>query len=240
MTVTAEVLRELHRIHRQLSDLRDRHQRGPKQLRASEGSVKKMQADLQQSKETHQKSRLIVDERQLQLKEREGRIEDLESKLNSAASNREYQALKEQIAADRQANSVLEDEILEGLERIDDTAEKVNVAEANLEKARQEEDKVRQRVEGERDKLEAELARVQAELEVAEAKLPADFKRDYLRISKARGEEALAQLEGEVCGGCFQRVTSQTMNELYLSKPVFCKSCGCLLYMAEGRTPRGS
>ena len=48
MTVTAEVLRELHRIHRQLSDLRDRHQRGPKQLRASEASVKKMEADLEE------------------------------------------------------------------------------------------------------------------------------------------------------------------------------------------------
>ncbi len=57
--------------------------------------------------------------KQLQLREREARIKDLQVKLNTCSSNREYQALKEQIAADQQANSVLSDEILEALERID-------------------------------------------------------------------------------------------------------------------------
>jgi len=238
MRITAEALRELHRIHRQLTDLRDRLERGPRQLRATEGSVKKMEADLAQAKESNTKTRLMVDDRQLQLREREMRIADLDAKLNSANSNREYQALKEQIAADRQANSVLEDEILEGLEKLDETAEKVNLADSNLAKAQQEAAKVRQRVEGSRDQLESELVRVQGELEESEAKLPADFRTDYQRIAKSRGEETLAQVDGEVCGGCFQRITSQMMNELYLSNLVTCKSCGCILYMAEGRTPR--
>ncbi len=47
------------------------------------------------------------------------RIVDLEGKLNTAASNREFSLLKEQIAADEQANSVLSDEILEALEQLD-------------------------------------------------------------------------------------------------------------------------
>ena len=240
MTITAEALRELHRIHRQLTDLRDRLERGPKQLQATVVSVQKMTADVEQAKESHKRSRVLVDDRQLQLKGRESRIADLETKLNLASSNREYQALKEQIAADRQANSVLEDEILEGLEKIDETVEKVKVAEGNLEKAKLEASKVRERVEGARDKLESELVRVQGELDQAEAKLPEDFRINYQRIAKVRGEDTLAQVEGEVCGGCFQRITSQMMNELYMSKPVFCKSCGCLLYVSEDRSPRSS
>ena len=240
MTVTAEALRELHRIHRQLTDLRDRLERGPKQLQATVVSVQKMETDLEHAKESNKRSRLLVDDRQLQLKEREARIADLESKLNLAASNREYQALKEQIAADQQANSVLEDEILEGLEKIDETVETVRVAEGNLTKAQHEAGKVRARVDGARDKLESELVRVQGELDQAEAQLPEDFRINYQRIAKARGEDALAQVDGEVCGGCFQRITSQMMNELYLSKPVFCKSCGCLLYVPEDRAGRPS
>ena len=41
-----ESLRTLHRIHRQHSDLRDRLQRGPRQINVAEGSVKKTETEL--------------------------------------------------------------------------------------------------------------------------------------------------------------------------------------------------
>ena len=63
--------------------------------------------------------RVAADQKQLQLKAGEEKIKDLKRKLNAAASNREYQILKEQIAADDMAKSVLEDEIIEALEKID-------------------------------------------------------------------------------------------------------------------------
>ena len=50
------------------------------------------------------------------------------------------------------------------------------------------------------------------------------------------GEGALAAVEGEVCGGCYHKLTPQTMNELKMSKVVFCKSCGCMLYLPEERS----
>ena len=75
------------------------------------------------------------------------------------------------------------------------------------------------------------------ELENAEVGISGDFKRDYNRIITAKGEDGLAQVEGENCGGCYQMLTAQTMNELYMAKPVFCKSCGRLIYLAEGRGP---
>ena len=53
------------------------------------------------------------------LRSGEGKILELETKLNQSSTNREYQALKDQIAADNMANSVLADEILEAMERVD-------------------------------------------------------------------------------------------------------------------------
>ena len=236
MAITAEVLRELHRIHKQLTDLRDRLQRGPRQIKVADASVARMEAELEEVREMFKRVRVQGDERQLQLKEREARIADLQNKLNTAASNREYQALKEQIAADKQANSVLEDEILEGLEKIDDLSSQVTVAESKLNRCQEECAKVKSRVEGEKDNLLSEKDRVEKELQAAEAKLPADFKVEYDRIAQARGEDALAQVDAEVCGSCFQTLTSQMMNLLYLSKPLFCKNCGALLYLKEGRS----
>jgi predicted nucleic acid-binding Zn-ribbon protein len=238
MTTLTAALCELHRIHRQLTDLRERIARGPKQLRAAEGNVQKGETELQQAREAAKRMRVHADDKQLQLKEREGRIKDLRSKLNACSSNREYQALKEQIAADEQANGVLADEILDALERMDELAARLKSADETLQRVKSEAEKVTGRVTGEQDMLQSELARVQAELKQAEQALPTEFRVEYERIAKARGEQALAQVEGETCGGCYQTVTAQTMNLLYLSKPVFCKSCGCLLYLPEDRMPK--
>jgi predicted nucleic acid-binding Zn-ribbon protein len=235
MSITGTALRELHRIHKQLTDLRGRLSRGPKQITASEGAVSRLETEAEQAKELHQKARIASDEKQLQLRSREARIDDLKARLNTANSNKEFQTLKDQIAADQQANLVLEDEILESLERIDQLAEKMNKADADLVAAKAEAAKVKSRIDGEQAGLESELSRVLNELKEAEANLPSDFKSDYDRVARVRGEEALAEVDGEVCGNCYQKLTPNMMNELYLSKPVFCRSCGALLYLPEGR-----
>lgn len=235
MTITGSALRELHRIHKQLTDLRGRLDRGPKQIAASAGAVQRMEMEAEQAKEKLKKARIASDDKQLSLKSREARIEDLKTKLNTANSNKEFQTLKDQIAADQQANLVLEDEILESLEKLDTLVEAQKVSDAALAAAKAEAARVKSRIDGEQAGLESELARVLDELKVAEANLPATFKQDYDRVARVRGEEALAEVDGEVCGGCFQMLTPNMMNELYLAKPVFCKSCGALLYFAEGR-----
>lgn len=235
MSITADALRELHRIHKQLTDLRGQIDRGPKQVAGSEATVRRMQMEVEQLKEAYQKARVACDDKQLQLKGREDKIDDLANKLNLANSNKEFQTLKDQIAADKQANLVLQDEILEGMEKIDELEAKLKSADGAATKASEEGAKVKQRVDGEREGLESELTRVQGELKVAEKNLPTDVKGNYDRVAKVRGEGALAEVDGEVCGGCFQMLTPNMMNELYMSRPVFCKSCGALLYLPEGR-----
>jgi predicted nucleic acid-binding Zn-ribbon protein len=228
-----ESLRTLHRIHRQLADLRDRLERGPKATKAAEAAVAKTEADLTQAKDAFKQAKMAADEKQLQLKQREAKLKDFEAKLFAAQSNKEYQLLKDQIAADKQANSVLADEILEALDRLDHLQAAIKTADSNLGKTKDELAKVRKRIGDQQQGLESELARVTGELTAAESQLAGEFKADYLRLAKARGEDALAAAEGECCGGCSQTLTPQTLNTLRLDRPVFCKSCGRLLYLPE-------
>src|SRR5688572_32791766 len=93
-----ESLRALHRIHRQHSDLRDRLARGPRQIQIAEASVKKTETDLTQAKDAFKQCKMASDEKQLQLRQREAKLVDLQAKLNMAQSNKEYQLLKDQMA----------------------------------------------------------------------------------------------------------------------------------------------
>jgi predicted nucleic acid-binding Zn-ribbon protein len=238
MTVTAEVLRELHRLHQQLAEVRGRLLRGPRQIKGAEAAVERLAEVLDAAKKSCQRMRMSSDEKELQLKEREGRIQDVRLKLNSATNNKEYQAFIEQIAADDQANSVLSDEILELLDKVSDEQAKVATAEENLNKGKEELAQANERVASSQAKLESELGRLETELTEAEKALPQEVLADYQRVAKAHGEETLAPVEeNEICGGCFQKITSQMVNELAMSKIVFCKTCGRLLYLPEDTSP---
>lgn len=237
MSVTASALREIHRIHRQISDLRSSLERGPRQIRAAEAHLQTLQGSSVAVRDSLKQARMSADSKQLQLRQREDHIKDIERKLNSCGSNREYQTLKEQMAADEQANSVLSDEILETLEKIDELERMLAQQEEQQKKAEAELAAVRERVEEQQARLEAELNRVTSQLHQVETSLPPEIKSDYERIARARGEDALAQVDNETCGGCFQRLSPQTMNLLIMGKATFCSSCGSLLYLPEDTSP---
>jgi predicted nucleic acid-binding Zn-ribbon protein len=237
MSVTAVALRELHRIHQQLADVRERLDRGPKQIKAREANVGRLEADLTKAQSDAKAARMVVDQKQLLLKSGETKIEDLRRKLNACGTNREYQALLEQIAADEMAKSVLEDEILESLGKIDEFQAAIRVSQDKLAKGKEELAKTQEAVRQQHGSLQTDLERLEVELKKAEAMLPADFRDAYNRIVKSRGSDAMAQVDGESCGGCFQRITANTHNALVMGRAVFCQSCGRLLYLPEDRSP---
>lgn len=237
MSVTALALRELHRIHQQLADLRERLDRGPKQIKARETNLVHLDGELVKAQADVKAAKVHADQKQLLLKTGETKIEDLKRKLNAANSNREYQALREQIAADEMANSVLADEILEALEKVDECQVVIGQAQEKIAKGKAELAKLQQTLRDQAGMMQTDVVRLEAELIEAEKVLPADFRDAYQRVVKSKGSDAMAQVDGESCGGCFQQLTANTMNSLSLSRAIFCQSCGRLLYLPEDRSP---
>jgi len=241
MTSTGNVLRELHRIHQQLTELRQRMDRGPKQVHAREANVARIEAELVEAKAAIKAAKVAGDQKQLQLKSGEGKIADLMVKLNQASSNREYQALKDQIAADEMANSVLADEILEGMERIDALQKAAAEVEKRVAQGKAELSKAQEQVRGQEESIAADIARLEGELKESEKNLPLDYAEPYHRMVRGKGADALAMVEGENCGGCYQNITANMFSNMLLGKSVvLCQTCGRLLYLPEEReTGRG-
>lgn len=231
--ISTELLRTLHRIHRQRSDLQSRLDRGPRQIKASEQANAAAAKALEDAKAALKKARLATDEKQLQLKTREQRVADLQGKLNTAASNREFSAFKEQIAADQQANDVLSDEILESLEHLDELEAVVRQREEELEQRQKDHQALVKEIDTRTETLRKDLERVETQRAEAEALLPAAVKVDYDRLIGSRGEEGLAPIEGQSCSGCYQTLSVQMIDQLRLSKFVCCPSCGAWMYLPE-------
>jgi uncharacterized protein len=233
MSVSATVLRELHRIHKQLSDLNERLARGPRQVKARQANVTQQEAALAAAQERVKEAKKLTDQKQLTLKISEQKIVDWRTKLNACSSNREYQTFVEQIAAAEMANSVLADEILEGMEKIDQLVLQVKEAEADLAATKNDMLKFRDSVAADGQVISGDIARLEKELAESEKNLPTVLRDDYQRVIRGKGADGMAPVEDMVCQGCGQKITLNMQNDLMLSHSIFCKNCGSLLYLAE-------
>ncbi len=234
-TVSTEILRTLHRLHRQLTDLRERLARGPKRIVAAESNLKNRQLLADQAKAEEKAFRMHLDAKQLQLKTSEARIADFKIKRNTAQSNREYQTFTEQIGAAEMANSVLMDEILEAMDKSREYKEKIAQTEAELAAAMKKLEEVRAKVAEQEPKITTDIERLEGELKTAEASLPPEIRDPYQRVVRHLGEDALAPLENQYCGGCNQQIPLNVYAQIMMNQPAFCKTCGRLLYIKEGQ-----
>lgn len=232
LVADSELLARLHRILRQHQDLMGRIRRCPLKVNAARKLEEEAVKVLEDLRAAAKAARMAADQKQLQLNEREARVQNLIVKRNGCETNREYQLLSDQIAADEQANSIQGDEIFELLERVDAIKARIVDEGAVVEKAKLETQRAQAAADAEMQLLQQDLREVRAELIEAEKSLTGEIRDRFRRMVESMGENALARVEEGCCGHCHTVLTAQAMSDLILKKAVFCRSCGCLLYQA--------
>jgi len=233
MSAAAAGLKRLHELHIRLQELQQQLEHGPRQVKARQQILARKQAEFDALKAELKQARLIADQKNLQLKTNESKIADLKSKLNQATSNREFDIIRSQIDADAMANSVLEDEILEALEKVDQIQQKIGKSEAEATQLAADVRRVAEEVETVAPKLRTQATELETALREAEKILPGGTIEMYRRLVQAQGAGALASVEGKSCSTCNEILSPNSLVELNTGKFIFCRSCGRLLYRPE-------
>jgi len=229
----ANSLKELHQTHQQLEDARHQLERGPVQIKARESIVRKREKELEDYHAELKRQKMFADQKSLDLKALEKKIVDLKVKLNSASSNREFDIFKEQIRADEMAMSVLEDEILEIMDRIDTETARQSEYEQNVAKAKEDRDAFRAQFETRSRELQDTIKDLEKHLASLERLLPSEPKEQYRRLVASRGAKAMSAVSNGACGNCYVNLTAQQRIQIKSGVVLFCSSCGALLYIDE-------
>jgi hypothetical protein len=227
-------LAELHRLLLALQEVQEQIDRGPRQLKVRQQTVVQKQSDLEAQKQKHKSLRMNADQKALQLKSNEVKIGDLKGKLNQAQSNREFDIIRTQMEADTVANSVLEDEILDSLEKVDAAHLAIKKLEDEVAHAKAEETRIAAEIAAAQPGYQARQAELNAAITAAEAKLPEDIRTSYGRLVQAYGAAALAHVDGNTCTSCYVSLPPQMVVQVRTGQIMFCKTCGRLLYMQPG------
>lgn len=220
----------LHDLHLQLASVQDELNRGPRMIKAKENLLAKRQAELDAIKAQQTERRKLADQKNLQLKTNEAKLADLRMKLNMCNSNREFDILKGQIAADEMANSVLEDEILDAMEQVDKVKVQIGDAEKAVVVAKEEISKATAQMTAAEAGQKENAEKLKLAVAGAETVLPDDVKLVYRRLVAAFGAEALAAVDKGVCTACYVSLSPQQAMEVRSGKITFCH-CGKLIYL---------
>ena len=230
MSVAGDELRELHQQHLRLQQVQEQLELGHRQLKARQTHAERKLAEIESLKEQFKQLRMATDQKNLQLRSLDSKIADLRAKLNATSSNREYEIIISQVNADVMAKSVLEDEILEALEKVDQAQLKVKTAEREHAAADAETKRVAAEAEAAAPGLRAQAAELEAALKNAEKCLPGSVVENYRRLVQAHGAEALASIENRACTACHAILSPNSLVEINTGKILLCRSCGRLLY----------
>ena len=150
--------------------------------------------------------------------------------LLSVKTNREYEALQHEIADIDKQRSMLEDKIIEALERGEKIAEEIKAGEEELKREAE-------RIANEKAQLERKLKQVEDEIAIKEDErlrltvdLDATLLKRYERIREAKGGIAVATVIGGACSGCFRSIPPHEMQNLKRDdRLITCEGCGRIL-----------
>ena len=162
------------------------------------------------------------------------KIAKSKEKLTSVKTNKEYQALLKEIDDLKNANSKLEDQMLEILEQSEN-------AEKQLSEKNQAFESAKIRVIGEKAGLakaaeedRSRLAELQADFQTVLDTVNPDILKAFRSVRSRIGNLAIAEVEDAVCAGCHMNIPPQMYNELQrFESLMYCPQCQRIIYSSK-------
>ncbi len=234
MAGPAPLFRQIHQLRSYAHTLKEQLDRLPRQLKAQHARRDAAQAALTASQERVKHLKVEVTTKEKQLGSKGEAIERYETQLANIQSKKEFDAKQLEIAFTRTEVGKLEDEILQAMTDGEEEATKLPDLEKTLAAVKAEVAKFEAEVAPRRDLWQSELTTTLAKLKEIEPGVPKAVRAVYDRTVASLGHDGFASVRGRTCGGCQGELTHQARNDLEDDLFVMCRSCGRILYLAEG------
>ncbi|MHC4469979.1 MAG: zinc ribbon domain-containing protein [Planctomycetota bacterium] len=211
--------------------LRAKLERGPQRLEAEKAQLEQHQSRYEDASRRAKEAMRLAERKNSELEEVDRKMKDLGMKQNTARSNKEYEALKVEIAGLKADFELLEEEALQQWS-IGDEREKeaAKVEEAILDTSQQFEEKTREWEEEARG-LEVEFEELGAERADKARNVPSSWMDTYEKVVESRGTPAVVAVEAQYCLGCQMRLSIHDVTRAIRGAEIVqCKACNRILF----------
>ncbi len=234
MIESIEVLKRLQSLKSKINELKEHQERRKQDVQKKKTQIEDKGTLAEKKHEEKLSTQKEIDRKELDLKTDEGAITKYNVQLNSIKTNKEYTALCTEIGSKKADMSILEDEILNTMSRFESVNEEYNKLQEDLRREEESLKNLIESVDADEKKTDIEIEKIQNDQKEYIDVLDENSLNHYNRLSNIKGGKAVVAVIGNVCGGCFMNITTQTLNSLMGGKElVFCQSCSRILYLKE-------
>ncbi len=234
MIESIEVLKRLQSLKSKINELKEYQELRKQDVQKKKTQIEDKKALAEEKHEEKLSRQKEIDRKELDLKTDEGEITKYNVQLNSIKTNKEYTALCTEIGSKKADMSILEDEILNTMSKLESVNEENNKLQEDL---RREEESLKNLIESvdtDVKKTDIEIEEIQNDQKKYIDALDENSLKHYNRLSSIKGGKAVVAVIDNMCGGCSMKITAQTLNLLMGSNElVFCQSCSRILYLEE-------
>ncbi|MCC6426698.1 MAG: hypothetical protein IT435_07740 [Phycisphaerales bacterium] len=240
MSVTDKLLK-VFLVDKQLRGLQSRLRAAEKFLSDQTGSLQQIESKKAALETQLRQLTAATSERQGEMARLDEKLKTVKERMDAAQTNKEYKAFLTEMNGFKEARDKVETEALEQMGKIDELKKQL----AEMTTQRDDRQKVAKVADDDRSKRAAEIKDRLDELTKERATLAAEIPKEPLKtfelLIRARGDDAMAQIEIQDrkrheynCGSCMMSIPVETISSVLGSgRLTTCVSCGCILYVTE-------
>ena len=234
MIESIEILKRVQSLKSKIDGLEASQKRRKQDIQKKMDQIENKKAYSEKIHEEKISVQKKIDKKELDLNANEGEIAKYNMQLNSIKTNKEYAALRSEIGIKKADMSILEDEVLETMSKLDKVNQEYAKATEELRKEDESLKDLIKSVESDIKEADAEIEKIKIDQKKYLDSLDEHTLNQYNRLSNIKDGKAVVAVVGNVCGGCFMNITAQTINSLMSGKELaFCPSCSRILYLDE-------
>ena len=234
MIESIEVLKRLQSLKSKINELKESQELRKQDVQKKKTQIEDNKALAGKKHEEKLSRQKEIDRKELDLKTDEGEITKYNVQLNSIKTNKEYTALCTEIGSKKADMSILEDEILNTMSKLESVNEEYNKLQEDLRREEESLKNLIESVDADVKKTDIEIEEIQNDQKKYIDALDENSLKHYNRLSSIKGGKAVVAVIDNMCGGCSMKITAQTLNLLMGSNElVFCQSCSRILYLEE-------
>ncbi len=158
-------------------------------------------------------------------------VQKSQVKLRSIKTNKEYQSILKEIEDIQNKNSLIEDEMITCLDRMDDAEKVISLKKEEFATVKDDVSIEKESIARETEQNKKRLAELEAEWGKISAEIDSELIRKYTTVKEKVKSRAVAAVKNAVCQGCNLNIPPQLYNELQrFDNLKFCPHCQRIIY----------
>ena len=226
-----ELLKKAQALDKEIYDSRQLIEDAPHEIKVLENEVESERKALKAAEEALRTAQLRQKEKEASLEDKETAIRKFEGQLAQVKTNKEYALLQSEIRSLKADNSLLEESIIELLDRIDECQATVTTEQARMAAIETEAKQKKSSLEAKAKEAERKIQELSKTNEEWMKNVDPELASLYERVVRNKRGLALATIDGEVCSACQMHLRPQQINEIRLAERIaMCEQCSRILY----------